>query len=284
MREAQRVEHIGRLIAGIGLIGPGAVFERFGAKFLDHHLDAGLVHRGLNARLNPVGGTVDSADDAGRLAAEYSIEKDYFQGKWAKPTNDILHVVRNHPDVKDIYLLSSQSSTPAEIKAAKARVGAWPGFYDRTIHYYDARRIAEVIVDDMLLDAAAVGALIEHLPVLNRILDENRATLAVPPVDPRRVALKTVEEAVEARLSDTNPVVAISGLAGSGKSDAAAAYVDGKRDRYQTPMWVEGADLSQVTDLTSKRLWRAAQTSTSSVCCSPGAVHLSSMTCRPVSR
>jgi tetratricopeptide (TPR) repeat protein len=256
MREAQRVEHIGRLIEGIGLIGPGAVFERFGAKFLDHHLDAGLVHRGLNAQLNPVGGTVDSVDDAGRLAAEYSVEKDYFQGKWVKPTNDILHVVRKHPDVKDIYLLSSQSSTPGEIKAAKARVGAWPGFYDRTIHYYDARRIAEVIVDDMLLDAAAVSALIEHLPVLNRILNENRATLAVPPVDPRRVALKTVEEAIEARLSDTNPVLAISGLAGSGKSDAAAAYVASKRDRYQTPMWVEGADLSQVSDLTSKRLWR----------------------------
>lgn len=47
MHEAQRVEHIERLITGIGLIGPGSIFERFGAKFLDHHLDANLVHRGL---------------------------------------------------------------------------------------------------------------------------------------------------------------------------------------------------------------------------------------------
>lgn len=111
MHEEQRVEHIDRLIQGIELMGPGALFERFGAKFLDHHLDANLVHRGLNAQLNPVGASVDSVDDAGELAAKYSIEKNYFQGRWEEPSNDLLHVLRMHPKVKDIYLVSSQSST-----------------------------------------------------------------------------------------------------------------------------------------------------------------------------
>lgn len=256
MREAQRVEHIDRLIEGIGLIGPGALFERFGAKFLDRHLDADLVHRGLNAQLNPVGGTVDSVDDTGKLAAEYSIEKSYFQGRWAKPTNDVLHVLRKHPEVKDVYLLSSQISTAEEIQAAKMRVGDWPGFQDRTIHYYDARRIAEVIVDEMLLDDSAICALEEHLPVLGRVLNEHRATLTVPAVDPRRVALENVDNAIDAVLRDVCPVVAISGLPGSGKSDAAAAYVNSRREHYQTTMWVEGAELSKVADLSSKRLWR----------------------------
>jgi len=256
MYEAQRVEHIERLITGIGLIGPGSIFERFGAKFLDHHLDADLVHRGLNAQLNPVGGTVDSVDDAGKLAAEYSIEKDYFQARWAKPTKDVLHVLKLHPGVSDVYLVSSQRSTPADIKVAKARVKDWPGFHGRTIHYYDARRIAEVIVDELLLDDAAVRALVEHLPVLDRVLNEHRATLTVPAIDPRRVALITVDEAIDAALRSGSSVVTISGLAGSGKSDAAAAYVNSRCDRYQTTMWVEGAELSQVADLTSKRLWR----------------------------
>lgn len=256
MREAQRVEHIDRLIAGIGLIGPGSMFERFGAKFLDHHLDAGLVHRGLNAQLNPVGGTVDSVDDSGRIAGEYSVEKDYFQARWEKPTNDLLHVVKTHAGVKDIYLLSSQLATAAGIKAAKERVGAWPGFADRTIHFYDARRIAEVIVDDMLLDDAAMRALVEHLPVLDRILNEHRATLTLPLVDPRRVALPAVEAEIDATLSDANPVVAISGVAGMGKSDAAAAYADGRRDLYKVPMWVEGSELTKLADLSAQRLWR----------------------------
>lgn len=256
MREAQRVEHIDRLITGISHIGPGSIFERFGAKFLDHHLDVGLVHRGLNAQLNPVGGAVDSVDDTGRIAAEYSIEKDYFQARWEKPTKDLLHVVRTHPDVKDIYLLSSQLATATGIRAAKARVQAWPGFADRTIHFYDARRIAEVIVDDMLLDDGAMQALVEHLPVLDRILNEHRATLTLPSVDPRRVALPSVEEAIDAALSDDDPVVAISGVAGTGKSDAAAAYADSRRDLYKVPMWVEGSELTKLADLSAQRLWR----------------------------
>ena len=256
MREAERAEHIHRLIEGIGVIGPGSMFERFGGKFLDYHLQVGLVHRGLNAQLNPVGGTVDSVDDPGRIAGEYSIEKDYFQARWAKPTNDLLHVVRSHPDVKDIYLLSSQLATAAGINAAKARAGNWPGFADCTIHFYDARRIAEVIIDEMLLDDRAMRALEEHLPVLERILNEHRATLTLPAVDPRRVALPSVEAALDAALSDENPVVAISGVAGTGKSDAAAAYADSRRDLYRVPMWVEGSELAKVADLSAQRLWR----------------------------
>ena len=256
MQEAQRVENINRLIDGIEEIGPGSAFERFGAKFLDHHLGVGLVHRGLNVELSPVKGTVDSVNDSGTAAAEYSIEKNYFQARWQKPTNDILHVVRNHTNVKDIYLISSQCESAGDVKAAVERVGAWPGFAKRTIHFYGARRISEVILDELLLDDAAVAALAEHLPVLGRVLNEAKATLAVPAVDPRRVTLKAVEEAISQRLTDENPVLAISGIAGSGKSDAAAAYVANNLNQYQTPMWVEGADLSTVADLKAARLWR----------------------------
>lgn len=256
MREAERVEHIDRLIKGIEIIGPGPIFERFGAKFLDHHLDVDLVHRGLNAQLNPVGGTVDSVDDAGVVAAEYSVVKDYFQAHWAKPTSDLLHVLNTHPKVQDVYLLASQTSTPADIAAAKARVGQWPGFQGRTIHYYDARRIAEVIVDEMLLQDTAVGALVEHLPVLERVLNEVRATLSVPRVDPQRIPFPGVEATIDARLSDATPVIALSGLPGSGKSDAAAAYLASRGPEFQTLIWVEGRDLRGVADLSSQRLWR----------------------------
>ncbi|MFJ4085393.1 NB-ARC domain-containing protein [Pseudomonas psychrophila] len=256
MREAQRVEHLERLIEGIKIVGGGSVFERFGAKFLDHHLHAGLVHRGLNTQLNPIGGTVDSVDDAGEIAAEYSIDKQYFHGHWNKPSNDLLHVLRKHPNVQNIYLVSSQTATVQEVNTAKERVSAWPGLQNRTIHYYDARRIAEVIVDELLLDDAAVRALVEHLPVLERVLNEHQATLILPAVDPCRVELRTVEQAIETALNDANPVVAISGLPGSGKSDAAAAYVNGRGNRYQTPIWVEGAELTRVSDLASLNLWR----------------------------
>jgi hypothetical protein len=82
MREALRIEHVSRLIDGVKLIGPGPIFERFGAKFVDHHLGVNFNHRGLNVQLNPVGRTIDSYDDAQRTGAEYSAEKDYFTSVW----------------------------------------------------------------------------------------------------------------------------------------------------------------------------------------------------------
>ena len=256
MREAIRTEHISRLIDGIALIGPGPLFERFGAKFVDHHVGVNFNHRGLNVQLSPVGRTIDSYDDAQRTGAEYSAEKGYFTGFWQKPTDDLLHAVRTHQDIKDVYLLSSQEAPVGAIPDFVRRVSNWPGFQDRIVHIYDARRIAEVIVDDLLLNDAALDDLIEHLPVLGRIVDEAAASLALPKVDLKRVALKDVEEDIDRRLTDQNPVLTISGIAGSGKSNAAAAYANAKRAKYQTLMWVEGGDLKRVEDLKATRLWR----------------------------
>lgn len=257
MREALRAEHISRLIEGIKRIGPGALFERFGAKFLDHHL-VGIKfnHRGLNVQLNPVGRTIDSYDDAQSTGAEYSVDQGYFSGAWDKPTNDLLHAVRTHPEIEHIYLLSSQAAPVGGIPAFVRRVSDWPGFYHRIIHFYDARRIAEIIVDELFLNDAALDALIEHLPVLERIVNEAAASLALPKVAPKRVPLKVVEGEIDRLLTDNCPVLAISGIAGSGKSDAAAAYANARRSKYQTLMWVEGSDLKRIENLRATRLWR----------------------------
>ena len=113
-----------------------------------------------------------------------------------------------------------------------------------------------MIIDDMLLDDAAMRALGEYLPVLERILNEHKATFTLPPVDLRRVALPSVQDDIDAALSDENPVAAISGLAGTGKSSAAAAYIHSRRDRYQVPMWLVGSELTTLADLSAQRLWR----------------------------
>jgi hypothetical protein len=146
MRESLRADYVVRLIHGILRIGPDPMFERFGAKFLDHHLDITLIHRGLNPLLSPVGNTIDSYDDAGMTGAEYSIDQDYFAGSMLKPTHDLLHVLRKHPAAVDIYLLSSQKTSEGVIPAFIQRMAQWPGMIERKPHIYDARRIAEVIV------------------------------------------------------------------------------------------------------------------------------------------
>lgn len=257
MQEALRVENITKLMIGIAAIAPGALFERFGAKFLDHHFPSiKFNHRGLNVLNNPVGSTIDSYDDAQEIGAEYSRDEDYFTGQWLKPIKDVLHAKRKHHGVRHLYLLSAQEAPLAGVPTFATRIGQWPGFGNLTLHFYDSRRLAEVIVDEMLLDDAALGALVEHLPVLGRIANESIATLSVPPVNSRRIQFTNVATAIEQRLTDAAPVLALSGISGSGKSDAAAAYVNASQDRYQTPIWVSGGDLTSVADLKAKRLFR----------------------------
>lgn len=256
MRESLRADYIARLMDGIGRIGPGPMFERFGAKFLDHHLDVALVHRGLNAQLSPVGHTIDSYDDAGRVGAEYSIDQDYFSGSMPKATDDLLHVLRKHPAVADIYLLSSRKAGEGVIPAFAQRTEHWPGMLARALHVYDARRIAEVIVDELLSSDAAIDDLMEHLPALAAIIDDAAASLAVPGIDSRHVDRPEVSAMIAAALAARGPVVTVAGIGGLGKSQAAAAYAEEHRGQYDTCMWIDGDTLRRTTDLKAIALWR----------------------------
>ncbi|TGQ26035.1 hypothetical protein, partial [Mesorhizobium sp. M4B.F.Ca.ET.214.01.1.1] len=77
--------------------------------------------------------------------AEFSVEKVYFAGH--KPKDDLAHVVQRHPSATEIYLVSSQV----------APTGAIDAFVEehrdetRNIHILDARRIAEKIVDELMV-------------------------------------------------------------------------------------------------------------------------------------
>lgn len=175
MREQLRADYITRLISGLSKIGPGSMFERFGAKFLDHHLDVSLIHRGLNVQLNPVGHTIDSYDEAGTTGAEYSIDQAYFTGSMLKASGDLIHVLRKHPQARDIYLLSSQVAPTGTIKEFTDRAATWPGLQGRRIHVYDARRTAEVIIDELIPSERAIDDLTEQLPALTNIIDDNAA-------------------------------------------------------------------------------------------------------------
>ncbi|WP_034859489.1 hypothetical protein [Sinorhizobium sojae] len=254
MQVSLRTEHIAKLIEGIALI-PGPMFERFGGKLIDEHLQSRLNHRGLNNANAPVSGTVGSYNDEGTVAAVYSAEKTYFSGDWDKPVRDILHVLREHPDAQDIYLLSSQVAPTGSIPSFVGRVKDWFGWGDRKVHLYDARKVAEIIVDDLLLLDTATQALVEHLPELQRILNASLATLTLPAIDPGRVARSAVSEEIGRRLANF-PVMSISGIGGSGKSDTAAAFTN-HADAYRTVIWIHGHDLKDMTELSSMLLKRA---------------------------
>lgn len=256
MREQIRAEYISRLISGLSKIGPGSMFERFGAKFLDHHLAVPLIHRGLNVQLNPVGHTIDSYDELGTTGAEYSIEQTYFVGSMTKATGDLIHVLRKHPTAQDIYLLSSQLAPTGTILAFTTRVSGWPGLLDRKVHIYDSRRIAEVIVDELIPSERAIDDLAEQLPALINIIDDNAATLTVPSLDPGHVARPEVIAQIDAMFNAGVSVVTLAGIGGLGKTRAAIEYAAERRSEYDTCIWIDGAELQRVEDLKAIPMWR----------------------------
>ena len=181
-----RAHHIGRLIEGLRLIAPGAVFERFGSQ-----IPRPLSRRPANAsgaeRIGtPCRGTVDTVGENGHCVAEYSTEKTYFDGTMAKPTADAEHARALNPNATDIFLLSSQEAPIGKITDFQTTMQGHPDFDGRSFHVYDSRKIAEILVDHLLISDTAVDQLSDHLPILKAVRDEHAANLSIPELDYRR--------------------------------------------------------------------------------------------------
>jgi len=258
MHPGLRNHHVIRIIDALRAIGPGASFERFGARFMDAILPIKLIHRGLDVVGNPVAGSVDTVSADGFVVGEYSAERGYFGGQMIKASGDVVHAMRLAPQANDIYFLSSREGGTAAINAFKARAEDWPGMLDRTLHVMDARSIAEKIVDSLLLDDAAMADLAQYLPVLSHIYDEHSVNLTFPNPDRRHIARLDVATEIERRLSE-RPVLAVWGMGGSGKSEAVAGFGSDHVSDYYLRMWLSPEQAPTVRALRSVRLRRSGE-------------------------
>lgn len=231
-------------------MGPGPLFETFGTRFLVRLLDIQLVQRGVSTRGNPIGGTLDATALNDSTVAEFSVEKVYFAGH--KPKDDLAHVVQRHPSATEIYLVSSQV----------APTGAIDAFVEehrdetRNIHILDARRIAEKIVDELMVSDAAIDELSEFIPILVTMRDEHALDLRAPRPGPHHIRRPYVDAEIAGALGRSRSIT-ISGMGGVGKSEAAAAYVESHRSEYVQTIWLNGASLNAINDLSAVTIRRA---------------------------
>lgn len=237
----------------ISCIGPQ--FEAFGYRFMNHFIATPLTHRGLNVMGHSVGYTVDSFDATGKFVAEYSAKTGYFSGSMDKPVEDLLHAVRLYSNVENIFLVSSDTCGTTEERNFLENIKLWPGFSTRIVHIYDCRKIAEAIVDHLLISDLAIDQLSEFLPELKKIQGENSANLLAPTPDFHYLERNEVELEIISRLEATRCLI-ISGIGGSGKSEAAADYAHAMKSTFDLIIWINGADVTKVTDLESIALNR----------------------------
>lgn len=244
-----------RIVNSLAVMGPGSVFERFAVVLVERMLGVSLVHRGSSIGASPIGGALDATSPDGRIAVEASIRRDYFVGNMTKPRGDLEHVLQLAPLVEDVYLLCSQRAETSVVEAFNVEISKRSDMAGRQLHLLDGRRIAEVIVDDLLLRDDAIDALSQHLQMLSDIRDDHPASLLAPLPSPFYVAHEEVDRELDRRL-ETEVCVEICGIGGIGKSQAAAACLARHRDRFHYAYWISGRDVDRVEMLASVHLRR----------------------------
>lgn len=242
----QRKFHIDKLADEVGYIGQN--FERFGGLFLHLVLRVPINAQGINLQGFPVAGVVDGVTPDGRTAAEYSAQRNYFDSPMSKASDDVRHILRKAPNATEIYLLSAMRRRPQIAQDFAAHMSAQQEMMNRTLHLLGAEEIATAIVDEAFLNDEAIRHLAPYLPTLQRLADEEAATGLVPATNQRRLQRPAIDVELKRRLGE-NRCVVISGLAGIGKSDTAAAFADSQRNFYQNIIWLEGRDIARIEDL-----------------------------------
>lgn len=246
MNPSHRRYLVNELIRGISDIGPQ--FESFGQQVANYLIDEPLKHRGLNAQGLPVGNTIDSYSANGEIAAEYSADKSYFDRPFKKLLGDYQHVRTNHPQAKDIYLLAAQECGP-KLGTRLTNIRHWlqkrSGI---TVEVYDSRRIAEFIVDELLLNDEAIETLASILGPLQRVRDEYAATNLVPAQSDNYVRQDNVINDIVSRIH-RDRVAAIAGVSGSGKSENAVTVSTVLAGKFEIVIWVVATELRDLTEL-----------------------------------
>lgn len=257
MNPKRRTAQIDILAQGITRIGPE--FERFGALVMDALLEVPMTHAGTNLLGYAVPGVVDTVSDDERVAVEYSDRADYFAGDMKKAEADLIKALGDKPKAKDIFLLSGSQRRPQKADAFLEAVMAWPQMLDRTLHLWGNEEIAAKIIDQLMVSDEVIRRLSHYLPDLQRLWEEEAASALTPGPEPASLLRADVDRELSRRLV-LMPVVAIAGMAGLGKSHAAAAFARKHSDDYDLIVWLKAGEIKQIEDLKSLPLIRAGET------------------------
>ncbi len=257
MNPKRRTGQIETLAQGIARIGPE--FERFATLFLDALLQVPMTHAGTNLLGYPVAGVVDSVSDDELVAVEYSDRADYFDGGMQKAKDDLVKAVGVKPKAKEMFLLSGTKRRPQKADAFVTEAMAWPELRGKTLHLWGNEEIAAKIVDELMVSDRIVRRLSQYLPDLQRLWEEEAASGLAPRPEPTSLPRADVDRELSRRVT-LAPVVTIAGMAGLGKSHAAAAFAEKHADDYDLIVWLEAGAIKRIEDLKSLPLIRAGET------------------------
>ncbi|POS07420.1 hypothetical protein C3Y08_15080 [Burkholderia gladioli] len=255
-----------------------STLEEVGHSLIELIEDRHLIHHGLNRDYRPVGYTIDTFSQDFLVAGEYSAEKDYFHGKvsrateeqaiasqqdevvanaadpvkkYAKIEKDVQHVL-DHAAGKlpnKIYLICSQEE-PESFRANFNRTEIAQEHGER-LHILDARELARLIFEFSTQNHTAAAFYATIFPGFSQDLDNYAYYGKAPASCEHHVSDPAVLLAIQDHFEQGNRVCLLSGLSGSGKTQAAIDYLKQEGKHYENYLWISGSDWKQDTSLSS---------------------------------
>lgn len=265
------------------LIGEVVELDASSLEIVGHSLielleDNRLIHHGLNKDYRPVGYTIDTFSQDFLVAGEYSAEKDYFHGKvtkasdgqrtshgqdteganaeppvttFAKIEKDVQHVL-DHAAGKlpqKIYLICSQEE-PESFRAKFNRTVIAKEHGER-LNILDARELARLIFDFSTQNQTAAAFYTAFFPGFSQDLDNYAYYGKAPASCEYHVSDAAVVVAIRDHFDQGNRVCLLTGISGSGKTQATVDYLQQEGKNYENYMWISGGDWKPDTSLSS---------------------------------
>ena len=235
--------------------------ELVGNTFLENITGKTFQHHGTNRDGRPVGHTVDSLSTDSKYIAEYSTEKDYFDGteSFSKIQNDIEHAKSfvGTGDLIKIFLISSQT----EKTSFRENFNGTSIFKDNQdyIEIWGAEDLADKIFDISISNSAFKNTLSKYLPDFNREI-ESYADYGDTPydLDDNHIQNQDFINEIESKLKKEN-ICVITGISGSGKTQLAMDYFQQKKDNYEDYIWFDGTELTEISNLKDVKKERLCQ-------------------------
>ena len=241
MHQRLRARFVHDLVADIDLLS-GAAFETFGYTIVETLRPSdSWVHPGTNLSGAPVKGTVDSIAEGGRVIAQYTSEASFFAAGMAKAAGDVAQARKNHPNVKELWLLSSRRAGPGARKNA-AKLEGNEGKQGLDLHVVDSRMIAKLIAEHLDDDRLTVS-IRDALGSLRRIEDEHTFSHAIP-VDPQYVPRG--DEMKLASTLQASTILELTGMSGVGKSALARDIAARVQSSFELVVWVDAGQISSI--------------------------------------
>lgn len=235
---------VSQIMEDIELLSP-AEFELVAHDLICCFENQKLIHRGLTARVHPVGYSLDSFDSTGKIIGEYGTEANYFEGDLSKIREDIEHARSIEPDHARLYLLSNQmckQSTWRKVTALIREYYPSPASSAVKVAVLDVREMADRLCSELITKSDLIDGFIPLLPSLLELKQGLAFEKALPirPID--CVRRPSIQSAIHDLIAD-NRMVAIIGLSGSGKTYSAKEYCHDTKDGWDQIIWAEGDDV-----------------------------------------